>query len=257
MSKNTLSYDKNGYIVLKHFFPQEKLNLVQTQLQSIIGHELAKAGIQATDIPNEGLLELEQKDHNIIQRIYDTFSGSDGLLNIVSDTKLRNVIKDLLGLTEDQAIFNLYHVGRIDPPNDNRFTYGWHQQSYYSIAESDQVQLWTPLVNRNTKEMGTISILLDSHKEEIQHHVDQVPDGHKQMIIGDEEVTHFKEKIIELNPTDILLFHPLMIHRSNNNVSKKVRYSLVSTFVNPYDPRFRRMTKQEKHDYHESRCKTV
>ena len=97
MSKNTLSYDKNGYIVLKHFFPQEKLNLVQTQLQSIIGHELAKAGIQATDIPNEGLLELEQKDHNIIQRIYDTFSGSDGLLNIVSDTKLRNVIKDLLG----------------------------------------------------------------------------------------------------------------------------------------------------------------
>ena len=279
-------YDKNGYIILENFFSQEKLDLVKNQLHSLIEHELVKAGIveeewscenvlcscirgaihirplrpekrPVSDTLNEGLIVLDQKDHSIVQHIYDTFSRSDDLLNMVFDTKLCDIIKELLVLTEDQALHNLYHVGRIDPPNDNRFTYGWHQQSYYSIAESNQVQLWTPLVNRNTKEMGTISILLDSHKKEIQHHIDQVPDGHKQMILKDEEVTHFEEKIIELNPTDILLFHPLMIHRSNNNVSKKVRYSLVSTFVNPYDPRFRRMTKQEKRDYHESRCKTT
>ena len=248
-------YREKGFIIIKGFFKLTDVILFNLALRNLIKHHLKEVGIKSADTFNEGLIALDKKDHQRIVAIYETLRDSDALCSIVFYPSLLELIKELLGLGENRTLYMNAHSCRIDPPNDNRWTYKWHQQSYYSIFEADEVQLWTPMVDRNTIEKGTLSVLLGSHKTEHVHYIEKNEAGHEQRFIPNEFVKDkFEEKFIELEPTDIILFHPYLVHRSNPNVSKYVRYSLIASYANPYDPRFRIANIKERGDYHRNRC---
>ena len=53
---------------------------------------------------------------------------------------------------------------RIDPPNDQRNTYGWHQDNAYydyNIESKNGAVLWIPLITTNQKN-GTLVVKLGS-----------------------------------------------------------------------------------------------
>ena len=71
--------------------------------------------------------------------------------------KLLNTIPSCITLT-DVAL-------RLDPPNDERNSLGWHQDSSYFRQNengSNGLVLWTPVVYI-TKNMGRLEFLKDSH----------------------------------------------------------------------------------------------
>ncbi len=234
------NYQKDGHVLLKNFLDPNDVKGFKDILIDLINYHLRKEGIKSNDPVNDGLIKLDRKNHKAIVAIYETLRNSDALCRIVYNQKLLSAVKEILGLSPDQAVYLAGHSCRIDPPRDERFTYKWHQQSYYSIREAAEVQLWTPMIARNTKEKGTLSILLKSHKKELSHHLERNPGGHEQMFIPDETVKGmFVEKFVEIDPGDVILFHPYMIHRSNHNSSKQVRYSMIASYANPFDKRFK------------------
>ena len=248
-------YKKNGFVILKQFFSWKLLKEFEESLQSLLSVSLEKNNISSTDYFHKAFRELDKKDHSEIKSIYETLRNSDKTGNIIYYPPLVEVVKELLGMSRTQMIYLIYHICRLDPPEDGRFLYGWHQQSFYSVFEADEVQLWMPVIGKNTKEMGTISILEGSHKRELPHYIHKIKDGHEQMIIPDENVKGFKERFIEIELGDILLFHPYLIHRSNQNFSEKVRYSIVASYASPYDKRFKGKEHKERTAYHNKRCK--
>lgn len=247
-------YKENGFIIIKQLIPQAKTEYFRDSLSYMIEEKLKEENIQSGDPLHQGLIELDRKNHQKVVEVYETNRSSDALCQIIYDDKVSSIVKELLELNPRQNFHLLNHICRIDPPRDERFTYKWHQQSYYSIFEADEVQLWAPLVDRNTKEKGTMSILMGSHKKEVLHHIEKVPDGHIQLYIADKEVTSYEEVHIELNPGDVIFFHQYLIHRSNHNISNKVRYSLVASYVNPFDKRFSITDTSERREYHRKRC---
>ena len=75
------------------------------------------------------------------------------------------------------SVYNMYHIVRLDAPSDARFLYKWHQESYYTIPDANSLQVWAPLVEKSTKENGTVEVLVGSHEKEIQHRIERVRGG--------------------------------------------------------------------------------
>ena len=120
---------------------------------------------------------------------------------------------------------------RIDPPRDNRRTYGWHQEVFYTIPEGNYIQTWAPLLFDTTIKNGTIEIAAGSHKEGIaKQSWNEVEGGATQIIVDPKIVDKYPNSPLEMKLGELLLFSGYLFHRSGNNISDHVRYSLVGMF---------------------------
>ena len=253
MSQYKKDYDEKGFVVIDGIFNSGEISWRAHNLVSFfLSRELDR---YVTDI-NAGYMELDKKDHTAIERLYQFLRCSSLVMEIVSNHKISSIVEELLGLRPYDSIYIPYQVVRMDPPRDNRFTYEWHQESYYSMFGADQVQLWMPMMCPATIANGTMSILMGSHlRGEVKHCLKKTPGGHEQKCIK-KDLTKWPdgEYFASLNVGQVVLFHPHAIHRSNENRSKEVRFSLVAAYSNPYDSRFKITSDQERNDYHRSRC---
>lgn len=118
---------------------------------------------------------------------------------------------------------------RIDPPRDERRTYGWHQEIFYTIPETRFIQTWCPLIRDTTIKNGTIEVCEGSHKEGIAKQTwNEIEGRATQIIVNEEVVVKYNQKKIPMKKGEILFFDPHMFHRSGHNSTKdEVRFSLV------------------------------
>ena len=117
--------------------------------------------------------------------------------------------------------------------------------------------MWCPLINRNDEKNGSIDILVGSHKKEIPHYLERLSDNYLSYSIPESSIENFNDynKItVGMDPGDVLLFHPNLIHRSNNNYSSNVRYSLTTHFIDPKDENFKLISDDEIVRINRKRC---
>lgn len=174
------------------------------------------------------LIKLLAVDKEIIAEIYDVICYSSLFLRFISEKKFEDIAKELIDIPKKTAIYSWKHRMRIDPPQDNRRTYGWHQEIFYNMPKVPFIQMWCPLIRDATDENGTISICPESHKEGIANSKWIEKAGiATQVLINDAIVNKYSEKKIEMQTGDIMFFDPHLFHRSGNNISSEVRFSLV------------------------------
>ena len=118
---------------------------------------------------------------------------------------------------------------RIDPPNDDRRTYGWHQEVFYTIPEARYLQTWCPILRNTTIDNGTIEIKPQSHKEGIaKQKWNEVKGRATQIIIDDDILDKYKTIQLEMEVGDLLFFDGRLAHRSGtNSTADEIRFSLV------------------------------
>ena len=122
---------------------------------------------------------------------------------------------------------------------DNRNKLEWHQDSSYYRQNSNGkngVVLWTPLVNKVTKNLGPLQILYKSHELgplNTPREKSGKKFSSKKRTIDNKLLKKFN-KIIEfkMNLGDVVLINHDMVHRSGNNLSKKFRFSLIGRYHN-------------------------
>ncbi|NOR57827.1 MAG: hypothetical protein GQ474_04815 [Sulfurimonas sp.] len=249
-------YNKQGFIVKKDFFSLEEISQFSKKLTQIIEFFLKKNNLHSQEPLHDGFIQLDKINHTDIHTIYNIIRNSDALSCFVSSKKVFDIIGQLMSNDVDSPIYNMYHVSRMDPPQDERFLYKWHQESFYTIPNTKSIQLWAPLVEKSTKENGTIDVLIGSHIKEIQHRIEKVPNGHEQKYLDDIDIKHkFETLKVELSPRDAVFFHPYLIHKSNHNIGNKVRYSLVSHYLDPLSTDYDTdITDLSFAEYHRQRC---
>jgi len=175
------------------------------------------------------LLNILKIDNKLIGEIYDTVSYSSCFLKLVSDSNIEDYARSLLGLGKRNTIYSWTHRVRIDPPADERRTYGWHQEIFYTVPETKFIQTWFPLIRDTTIENGTIEICEGSHNEGIAKQVWNDIEGRATQIIVDKDVvSKYKQKKLEMKKGEVLFFDPHTFHRSGSNSTKdEIRFSVV------------------------------
>lgn len=130
----------------------------------------------------------------------------------------------------------------MDSYEFQNFLWPWHQESVVA-PDAEAVHLWMPAIGRNHLVNGSITVLKGSHIEgELKCYELERIDGYIVHKISDVEMEIRKQRyenvVIDISPGDVLLFHHNLMHTSNLNKSKKVRYSIICNYVNPYDEKF-------------------
>ena len=256
---------KNGFVVLKNFFDKDCLSKIEKTVKSHISFHLHKHAIgHIKDVENEGIIKLnnirkDKSKFDSIQVIYNTIRKLPETYNLISNPKLIEVVKKLSGITEIDINGSPYiweGFCRIDPPQDETYNLRWHQESYFTLPNSNSVQLWAPIINKiNEKETGTMTTITNSHKfGEIPHHIVRQNNNYISESILPEKLKNFEESGgFELNVGDVLLFHEHLIHRTINNHGNKVRYTLIANYSNPYLSNFKFMNEAQVITYHKMR----
>ena len=175
------------------------------------------------------LIMILKENKSFIGEIYDAFSYSSAFLRFVSNRKVEEISKILLGVEKNTTLYGWTNRVRIDPPGDNRRTYGWHQEIFYTQPRFTYLQTWAPVLRDTTFENGTIWIKEGSHKEGIAKQTWNEIEGRATQVLIDKEILNkYKSKNLKMKKGDVLFFNGFLVHSSGNNItSDEIRYSLV------------------------------
>lgn len=229
-------FNQNGYVIITDALAPEDIRDFRSEVKGVISAFIKKAGLPAINddgdqIFTDGIQALEEVDHEYVAAIYDTIFQTPAFFRILGERNIENAIKRLLGIDERQPLYGFTNRCRIDPPSDNRRTYGWHQEVFYTIAQGKYLQTWAPLVFDTKVSNGTIEICPGSHKEGIaKQSWNEVPGRATQILIEDEIIARYSPTPVEMKLGELLIFSGYLAHKSGSNTSNQVRYSLVGMY---------------------------
>jgi phytanoyl-CoA hydroxylase len=223
-------FNENGYVIIKDGISPDHIADFKAELMSTINAYLSKAGRPPNGEFTAGLMQLEDIDHEYVASLYDTIFQSPAFFRLIGSKDIETTIKHLLKL-KDNPLYGFTNRCLFAPPQDERRTWGWHQEVFYTIPEGSYLQTWAPLVDNATVENGTIQILPGSHKEGIaKQSWNEVPGRATQILVDEDIVAKYKPMDVEMRLGELLIFSGYLAHRSGTNSSDRVRYSLVGMY---------------------------
>jgi hypothetical protein len=249
-------FETNGYIIKKNFikdiYHSELFYLFYDLGVSIIKRNKIKLNYDLKKVDDldyskdikeldKILLEILKIDNKLIGELYDTVSYSSCFLKCISDSNIEDYTRFLLKLSKRNTIYSWTHRVRIDPPKDERRTYGWHQEIFYTIPETRFIQTWCPLIRNTSIENGTIEVCEGSHKKGIAKQTwNDIDNRVTQILVKEDVVAKYKQKKLPMSKGEILFFDPHMFHRSGQNSTKdEIRFSLVGMWNDTTYQKFR------------------
>ena len=227
-------FDKNGFVIISDIFEHTVLDDFKIETSAIIRAHLDKAGLVDTyssdSIFDEAMTDLENTDHKYIASIYDTIFQAPSFFRIIGEKPLVDGVR-LLMRDPNTPLYGFTNRCRIDPPRDERRTYGWHQEVFYTVPKGNYIQSWAPLIRDTTVGNGTIRVAVGSHKEGIAKQSWNEIEGRATQILVDNNVVDKYEQVsVEMEVGELLLFSGFLAHQSGNNTSDEHRYSLVGMY---------------------------
>jgi len=248
-------FEENGYYIEKGVFEIELMEEIATLFYDIFytlsnkfNVPLSRQYPKVEDFKLENIKQLDYImldcfNHNkdIIGEGYDIVSYSSTFLRFLSDKKVESITKELLGIDNTSTIYGWTNRVRIDPPSDERRTYGWHQEVFYTLPESQYLQTWCPIIRDTTKENGTIWIAPKSNEEGIaKQSYNEIPGRATQIIVDETIVAKYENIQLEMKLGDLLFFDGKLFHKSGSNVTTdEIRFSLVGMWHNIKHSTFR------------------
>ena len=239
---------EDGYYIEKNIFDAEDMEEIFINFYDICFYIALKYNIKhEAKSPNDISYRHNLKDldnlvltifnanKDFLGEIYDTFSYSLAFMRFLGNKKVEIITKELLNLHKTSSLYGWTNRMRIDPPSDERRTYGWHQEVFYTIPDTKFLQTWCPMLRNTTISNGTIQVKKGSHKEGVAKQSWNEIDGRATQIIVDPEITDRYETIsLEMKVGDLLFFDGRLIHKSGKNITKdEVRFSLVGMWNDP------------------------
>lgn len=204
-------YDKHGYLVLRNFFSEIEISLIDQHVDRIYRKWIRK---NEAEIFNNRLVNM----HSLTCPEY--FEGlheeRTQFFRAIASIKLTEVMDNIFGsgiyFHNTQLFFN--------PSNKKRFPY-WHRDLQYSLVEdaiqsNEQHSILNLHVRIPLVEEKGIEVVRGSHKRwdtELEHNVRLELNGHKNHEPLPDAV------LINLVPGDILIFNGQMIHRGNYDLN--------------------------------------
>jgi|TARA_B100001964_G_scaffold148619_1_gene163784 hypothetical protein len=216
--------DKNGFIIIKKLINKKEIKELLRGYETIIDYCISliskKKKFKNLD---QKYLWLQKRNNNLKKRGYDVSRFHPSLYKVVFNKKLKSIIKDCFKsdpLVEDPQI-------RINDCANTRLL-PMHQEVYGQIS-SNMLTLWLPLSDVSPSN-GTISFIKGSHKRGLLKSRFYKINKFKAHGVSKKLYKNSEKTLVTLKAGDGLLFHHHLIHGSEPNKSKKIRYNYIVRF---------------------------
>jgi hypothetical protein len=241
-------YRDDGFVLVENFFKPEELQPVTHWIDELVD-SLAKRLLAADKIsdPCAGLpfesrlTALEKQFPGAAVLIHIGGILGQPLADLWGNAKLLDLVEQIIGPEiVGHPVWNL----RSKTPNNPLVTVPWHQDTAYLAAGSQntlQPTAWVPLVDVEAH-MGTLQVLRGGHRigRVLPHHLESSR-GHRAswyLYIEDRDIQSLGLEVVtcEMKKGSFLLFNQMIPHRSTENHSNTIRWSVDLRWQRPGEP---------------------
>ncbi len=235
LSKEELElFNKNGFLILKDFAKHKECDAIL---------DIAKIHIKYSIEPiesEEGYHQnskdyrtnvIDYSNHNTlksetIRRLRQVYHRDIIFKNWMENIKIRPILEQVLN---DKVVLTTAHHNSIMTKMANKGTQTrWHQdRRYWHFSDNNLVSIWLSLGDENS-ENGVLEFIPQSHKMHFEANQFDEKDYFKDD--GDKNIALINKKVLTtLQKGDVVLFHSMLLHRANGNISNKDKISFVYT----------------------------
>lgn len=238
-------YHTDGFLILDNIVSLDALQAVRDEVDGIVDgiakrlYDAGKLNDLCADEPFERrLTALEAKWPGIATLVHIRGVLEPALASLWSDPLLLDVAEQLVGPeVAGHPVWNL----RSKTPDNALATVPWHQDcAYLGEASQDtlQVTAWVPLVDA-THEMGCLQVVRGGHRHGVrQHRLEQTHGDQRSwyLDIQPQDLPEGEIVTCEIPAGSVLLLNQLIPHRSTENRSDQIRWSVDLRWQDPRLP---------------------
>jgi hypothetical protein len=236
----------DGFVIVPNFFSTQQLQPVMEWINGLVD-ELAERLVAAGKIcdthAGEGfytrLTRLEQEFPGAAVLIHIQGVLGQALADLWGSPPLLDVIEQILGPEiVGHPVWNL----RSKTPLNPLATVPWHQDTAYMAPGAEhtlQPTAWIPLIDAD-RVNGTLQVLRGGHRSgRVFRHQPERTHGHEKswyLRIADQDMPEGEIVTCEMPMGSLLLINQLIPHRSTENYSDKIRWSVDLRWQRPDEP---------------------
>ena len=209
-------YATTGYVVLRGVVDPADLDALEGAFEHYANAYIAEPPDDPWLHTPEFAAWLGDLKPEIQAHLYEQMRGSRNLEFFGDLPELFESVGALVGYRSVKPKATRF---RMDLPHDTRHLAVWHQDHAYVGGSTDTVTAWVPLQD-TPWEMGPLLVAPGTHIAEFGH--DPGPNGRRVCY----PVDGVKLQALPLDRGDVLLFHSLLLHSGQVNLSDRVRYSV-------------------------------
>lgn len=206
MSSEREQYDRDGYAVYRHVLDADLVAEASAHVDWLLAKNPA--------------LRPEQLHHNLMTR--DPF-----WVRLIADPRLVDIAAEYIG--PDVALFASHYISK--PPGDGQPVL-WHQDGYYwPLEPMEVVTLWLA-VDPSTPENGCMRVIPGTQDLDLQEmHATPGDANVLGSAMADDMVDAERAVDLVLEPGDVSVHHPNIVHGSNANASSIRRCGLTIRYI--------------------------
>ena len=202
-------YDQKGFVVVRNAIDAD---LADETLQHV--HWLGK---KHPDV------RPEQLHHNLL--VNDPF-----MHRLVGDDRLLDIAESFIG--PNIALFAAHYIAKR--PGDGQAV-EWHQDaSYWPLEPMEVTTLWVA-GTASTRENGCMRVLPGTHNQRVMKQRDLVDQDRDKFVLGTgihpDQIDDSDAVDLELQPGDVSIHNPAIVHGSNANTSDRWRVGLTLRYI--------------------------
>tara|TARA_B100000035_G_C21036828_1_gene571512 strand:+ start:2675 stop:3454 length:780 start_codon:yes stop_codon:yes gene_type:complete len=209
-------YDKNGFVVVKNFLNKKFTQIIKKDLKLFLKNSKNQKGMNFINKKKK----IINTAHNIKEWNY--------LKKIQNDKYITKVVSNILGCKLKNFGAEVFakpaKQGLLSPIHQDNF--------YWNIKSNIGLTIWIALDNVNKKN-GSIYYYKQSHKLGLLPHEPSYVPGSSQTVNKSylKKLKNYKKIFTKLNVGDAILHSSLVVHGSNNNLSKNNRMGFTLRYI--------------------------
>lgn len=215
------NYSRDGYILCENLLDISDFYSIDKELLECINKFF-----KCNSTQSESWVNYAINNPNIVSDVYDLMRDNRSLIELGKSPKIVNIVNQLIS----SPVLYKKIPFRIDVPFQTKELAYWHQDDFYVQGNANELTLWIPLQDTSVLQ-GCLSIMPGSHSLGPIPHTIEV--GKKSL---PKDVYSREINLIEMNRNDCLFFSSYLIHTSNLNISKKIRYSIQLRYSSAESP---------------------
>jgi len=248
------SLREDGFVSINDFFYQEELESFEecvVKLYLLQAKKISDYRQRAIEIESSGQSNFEKlssiyeimeaNDKEALYQVQKFLPSSPTAKKIFND-RFVSLTKNLLSSSSHSLLIDGPSLF-VNRPRTERLLYKWHSEAHYYPKRRQFLNVWLPIFTRKTKENGTMSFRVGSHKQDFPFADYQgynnttlnQSNHYTQYEIPQNFVSGYKEHWCEVGPKDLIIFDRSMVHQSNQKKSDNYSVAVVGRVWDPTD----------------------
>jgi phytanoyl-CoA hydroxylase len=221
------SYKTDGFLLLRNVLPKTFLEDIRKEAKSCFLHQLTCRGYSLSESSTEK--DFEQALYRLFNDDYDAFVGAAKLCQHAISLFRLSASEEVIGSLREVGVeqpaicvkpiiyFNSRHISKIA----GHYKTPAHQDWRSMQGSLNSVVVWIPLIDID-RDLGALEVIPGSHLMGL------LPTEQDEWFrhVRSDSINETEFVPLEVEAGDLVLFSSFLVHRSGNNSTESIRWSM-------------------------------